>query len=338
LLLVEKNIPGFTDLIAFKELGTPLTIEHFTGRYHGSLYGVPATPMRYESRFLQAETDIKNLFLCGSDAASLGIMGALLGGVAAASRATGNFGFFKLMKYSKKTRKKRLRLSDSADLPDTGTKIETLLIEKEPAGGSVFRLVFRLPGFIKLYPGQHIKLKVAEFEWRAYSLAEIDEGKAALLIDTKFKGTGSNLVKSLNIGDRLTIRIPLTDYIFNSQNRDIIFFATSVGLAPIVSILGHLKKTGYKGRLKLFFGAPSEADIFVKPLLAEYEKNLEFEIVYCVDTPSDNKDLFSGYVTDAFIKQNLNVDSFDYYLCGNPFMVQNTVNMLKQKGASKVFW
>ncbi|MFN8491452.1 MAG: hypothetical protein U0350_27895 [Caldilineaceae bacterium] len=98
---VEARYPGFRQLVAYAELSTPLTIEHFTGHKNGGIYGLPATPERFRAPWLKPQTPVKNLLLTGADVASLGIMGALMGGVATASAVLGNFGFFQIVKAAK---------------------------------------------------------------------------------------------------------------------------------------------------------------------------------------------------------------------------------------------
>lgn len=96
--LVELHHAGFRRLIQYSELGTPLTFEHFTAAPLGSIYGYPGTPDRYRKHWLAPDTPIRNLYLTGSDAAMLGIMGALMGGVLTASRLLGSWGFFEIMR------------------------------------------------------------------------------------------------------------------------------------------------------------------------------------------------------------------------------------------------
>lgn len=84
LAFVEKHCPGFRDLVDYSELSTPLTIEGFTGHARGSIYSVPATPEKYQRRWFSVKTPVKNLLLTGADVCSLGIQGALMGGVFAA--------------------------------------------------------------------------------------------------------------------------------------------------------------------------------------------------------------------------------------------------------------
>lgn len=95
---VDRHYPGFRDLVEYSELATPLSFEHFTAAPSGTIYGYPATPDRYRKRWLGVATPVRNLFLTGTDVASLGLVGAMMGGVATASRLLGPLGFFKIMR------------------------------------------------------------------------------------------------------------------------------------------------------------------------------------------------------------------------------------------------
>ncbi len=96
--LVERQYPGFRDLVAYAELATPLTFEHFTGAPSGTIYGYPATPDKFRKSWLAPRTHIRNLYLTGTDASLLGVMGALMGGVATASTLLGPAGFLEIMR------------------------------------------------------------------------------------------------------------------------------------------------------------------------------------------------------------------------------------------------
>lgn len=98
----DKYIPGIKELTIYSELSTPLTIEYFTKWEKGSFYGVPVTPQRYKYSWMSPKTPIKNLYLTGSDAASLGVVGAMMGGVTSIAAIKGLTGFMKVMKEASK--------------------------------------------------------------------------------------------------------------------------------------------------------------------------------------------------------------------------------------------
>jgi all-trans-retinol 13,14-reductase len=86
---LEKHVPAVRGRIEYSELSTPLSTRHFANHEWGEVYGLAATPKRFQSRALQPRTPIRNLFLTGADAATAGVTGALAGGVLAASAILG---------------------------------------------------------------------------------------------------------------------------------------------------------------------------------------------------------------------------------------------------------
>jgi all-trans-retinol 13,14-reductase len=86
---VERNVPAVAGKIDHAELSTPLTTRHFMNYPQGEAYGLAATPERFRLRSLTPHTTIRNLYLTGQDVASLGVAGALFGGVIAASAVLG---------------------------------------------------------------------------------------------------------------------------------------------------------------------------------------------------------------------------------------------------------
>ena len=86
---LERQVPSVVGNIAFTELSTPVTTRHFMNYSHGEIYGIASTPARFAIRGLGARTPIRGLYLTGQDVSSLGVVGALYGGVISASVVLG---------------------------------------------------------------------------------------------------------------------------------------------------------------------------------------------------------------------------------------------------------
>ncbi|WP_433063486.1 2Fe-2S iron-sulfur cluster-binding protein [Dactylosporangium sp. CS-033363] len=82
---LERQWPGFRSAVAFAELGTPLSFEHYQDSARGSFYGLAATPQRLRSARAGCRTPVKGLFVAGQDAWGSGVVGALAGGLMAAN-------------------------------------------------------------------------------------------------------------------------------------------------------------------------------------------------------------------------------------------------------------
>ena len=86
---LERQVPSVVGNVAYTELSTPVTTRHFMNYDHGEIYGIASTPARFGIRGLGARTPIRGLYLTGQDVSSLGVVGALYGGVISASVALG---------------------------------------------------------------------------------------------------------------------------------------------------------------------------------------------------------------------------------------------------------
>jgi all-trans-retinol 13,14-reductase len=82
---LEQYVPALSGKIDYSELSTPLSTQHFMNHRNGEPYGLSITPARFHLRSLRPKTPIANLYLTGQDIVTLGVAGALTGGVATAS-------------------------------------------------------------------------------------------------------------------------------------------------------------------------------------------------------------------------------------------------------------
>ncbi|MBX7148799.1 NAD(P)/FAD-dependent oxidoreductase [bacterium] len=78
-------VPQVKGQIDYYELSTPLSTQHFCNYQKGEIYGIDHTPERFNLKWLKPQTPVKGLYLTGQDVASVGLTGALFGGVLTAS-------------------------------------------------------------------------------------------------------------------------------------------------------------------------------------------------------------------------------------------------------------
>ena len=76
--------------VVYKEVGTPLTFNHYIGSQRGEAYGLENSPIRFQDDdWLMPSTPIKNLYQSGQDITTLGITGAMMSGVLTANKVLG---------------------------------------------------------------------------------------------------------------------------------------------------------------------------------------------------------------------------------------------------------
>jgi all-trans-retinol 13,14-reductase len=80
-----RQVPILAGKIDYAELSTPLSTRHFMNYQHGEMYGLSGTTERFRLRCLTPKTSIRGLYLTGQDVTSLGVTGALFGGVLTSS-------------------------------------------------------------------------------------------------------------------------------------------------------------------------------------------------------------------------------------------------------------
>lgn len=81
---LNRHIPKLMSMVKYVELSTPLSTTHFTRAPMGAIYGLEATPERFTSPHIRTRTPFKGLYLAGGDVATLGVTGAMVGGILAA--------------------------------------------------------------------------------------------------------------------------------------------------------------------------------------------------------------------------------------------------------------
>ncbi|MEW6778094.1 MAG: FAD-dependent oxidoreductase, partial [Bdellovibrionota bacterium] len=82
--LLEKlygKLPQTRGKVAYHELSTPLSVQHFSNYAKGETYGLSHGPERFTQNFLRVRTPVDGLYLTGQDLVTCGVTAALMGGV-----------------------------------------------------------------------------------------------------------------------------------------------------------------------------------------------------------------------------------------------------------------
>jgi len=342
--LIEKYIPGFKELIVYKEVATPLTFKHFTGKEDGIFYGLPAIPARYKIKDLQVKTPVKNLYLTGTDVISNGILPALFSGMATVSFINGFFGIIKVMSkvFAYKPKKQKKHGIVDKIYHKYFDKEYGVLVKKRNVSSNLIELTFKFDKNLIFIPGQHIKINVAFSEWRAYSVAKVENSEITIVIDIRPAGHGSKFAQNVNIGDRSIFRMPITDLTYRKTDRDIAFIATGTGIVPFLHIIDEINKDKIKKNIKIFFGCMVESDNFIDQYINPYKDSLNIENIICVEKPISKiecgKGLYTGRVTDMIKEKISDYKKYDFYICGHPNMTESAVKLLRTMGADKIYY
>jgi phytoene dehydrogenase-like protein/NAD(P)H-flavin reductase len=323
LRLAETAIPGLTALVDYSELSTPLTVEHYTSHPGGQFYGLPATPQRFRSRLTGPATPVPGLFLAGQDAGCLGIVGAMMGGMAASCQVLGARGY-PMIQAALKTLAMRVPVAS-----ETGDKQGAVLVARRQLTPNIWELEFELASPVTSYvPGQFARLEVGEGEWRDYSIAGLEGRSVRFLISTRTGGHGSRFIESAAVGTRTRIELPLGSYTLVPNDHAKVFVATGTGLAPFLPMFRQLAGEGRLDRAVLLFGCRTAEEDITAGL-----GPLPGRVVRCVSRGTPPAGGLAGRVTAALGDFVFDPERTDFHLCGASAMVADARRVLEQRGA-----
>ena len=208
-------------------------------------------------------------------------------------------------------------------------------------------LHLRLPGpdgSITFKPGQYIQLEVPKFklskepEYRAFSIASSpkESGIIELYIGRVTKGIVSTYVHDyLKTGQEVVLRGPFGEFFYRETDRDMQLIATGTGLAPIMSILRHMRNENIPRTATLFFGTRNQKDLYCVEELRDLEKKLaSFTYIPTLsrEDAGSSWDGERGRVT-GLIEERISAGAnLDVYICGNADMVESCLEVLAKKG------
>ena len=199
---------------------------------------------------------------------------------------------------------------------------------------------------INFKPGQYVQLKAPKYKgnneevFRAYSIVSspYDKKHIELVIGYVPEGICTTYVHNfLKVKDKAVFNGPYGDFYYHDNQREMIFVAVGTGMAPIVSILHHLRENNISRKATFYFGARNVEDLFFLEEMKYFEENLyDFKFIPCLSRAKeeDGWNGEKGRVTNVLEKYLNNIDNIEAYLCGSPVMIDSVVKILKDKGLS----
>lgn len=240
------------------------------------------------------------------------------------------------------------------------SKINIKLVHKVNLLESITCLIFETNQELEFEPGQFLAIEVSPGVHRSYSLfhcspeapeyyqngiEEMQQGNyIGLMINTKPDGVGSHWARDIKLNEEFKAIGCNGRFTIRESTNPKVFVGTSTGIAPFIPMIKGLLESDPKEKVTLFFGALTAADDFAKTFFEKLKtKYSNFHMISCYDEfdkhlEDDNHKL--GRVT-SIIPSKLGegeYQSSDFYLCGNPFMVEATAKLLEEKGATNVYY
>jgi methane monooxygenase component C len=195
---------------------------------------------------------------------------------------------------------------------------------------------------IKFESGQFFDLEIpGTGTTRSYSPANISnyQGDLEFLIRIVDGGKFSEyLKKEAKVGQRLKVKGP--SGVFGLKENGFTpryFVAGGTGLAPILSMVRHMKEWGEPQKCVIYFGVNTEAEMFHLDELNQLAAEMPtLELRNCVWKCSDDWHCEKGSVVDILRRDLVETGAQpDLYLCGPPGMVDATFAVCADVGIPK---
>ena len=141
----------------------------------------------------------------------------------------------------------------------------------------------------------------------------------------------------------MKINGPYGDFRLSDTDAPIVCIAGGSGMAPIRSILHHMKNTDNKREAIYYFGANKVKELFYIDEMKTFEaelNNFQFEPVVATPEEEENWPGQIGLVTEAVQRDLKNASQCEAYLCGSPGMIDASIKILLELGMTeeKIFF
>ena len=188
------------------------------------------------------------------------------------------------------------------------------------------------PAFL---PGQYVNIDVpgGGGQHRSYSFSSHSgEQRVSFLIKHVPGGLMSSWLAGATLDGSLEMTGPLGSFYLRAVTKPILMLAGGTGLAPFLSMLESLARTGVSQPVHMLYGVTRDQDLVMVERLEEYAQRIPgFTFVTVVADPATAHPQ-KGYVTDHMLPEVLHDGGVDVYLCGPPPMVEAVQKYFKTAG------
>jgi Na+-transporting NADH:ubiquinone oxidoreductase subunit F len=224
-------------------------------------------------------------------------------------------------------------------------RYRTRLVSKKPLTYDTLGLRFELldPQEIEFVAGQYVQLESREYKGheaviRAYSISSPPSDRRHIELIVRLVPDGictTWIFNHLREGQDVFLSGPYGDFRLQPTDTPILFIAGGSGMAPIWSILCHMRETNNQRQARYFYGARTQADLYLVSELRQLEKELpDFNFIPALSREPEQSD-WSGErrrITKVIADQVPDAAPYEAYLCGSPGLVNACIDVLKAAG------
>ncbi|HYB50818.1 MAG TPA: FAD-dependent oxidoreductase [Burkholderiaceae bacterium] len=255
-----------------------------------------------------------------------GAVGAMMGGVAAASQVLGPNGHRRIMQ----------AINRGYAAPEIAAppahKTQTVLTKKTALMPTIWALQFQLDQPIDFLAGQYAGILVKDWEWRDDSIAGVQGTQISFLVSTRTGGDGSDLANAIQPGEKTQMELPLGIHTLENNDKRKVFVATGTGLAPFLPMFLQLKNSGRNGTAELCFGCRTRAQD-----INSHAEDILPRSVTCLSREEAKARKFAGRVSQGISQLAFGTAATDFHLFGSTEMVAICRMVLQQASALYIY-
>jgi NAD(P)H-flavin reductase/ferredoxin len=206
----------------------------------------------------------------------------------------------------------------------------------------VMQLMLSLPGGERMSfgAGQYLNIILEGGQQRSYSFANIPDNNALIELHVKLFPDGlftPRVFSSMQVGDSLLIEGPFGRFTLRPSQRPILLVATSVGYAPIKSIVEDALTRGIKRPMRLYWGVRHRDDLYAFEELERWQREHENFSFVPVLSRAEGTDWTgrTGHVDTAILEDFPDLRGYEVYICGSVQLVSNAVPAFLAHGLSE---
>lgn len=207
-----------------------------------------------------------------------------------------------------------------------------ILVSKKTLTSDVFELIYEAENDFEIIPWQFITFLLPKTGFgRAYSVLYKDGRKCFFIIKRLENGRGwSKEICDYEEGIILKWVGPVGHFVDSKKDVSKLYIGTWTGMVPLYFLVRSLLESGFQKNLKVILGNRTFEDLYYLDKFQEFKEkysNFDFEVFLS----REEVDWYNRWYVGDFLTWE-NIEKFsEYYLCGNPNMVDEVVLKLQSQ-------
>jgi len=190
-------------------------------------------------------------------------------------------------------------------------------------------------GALKYKPGQFMILSLPGYGEAPFTFSSCPAKDGRFQISVKKIGSLTQAMHELGKNDAVGVRGPYGNSfpLDEMKNKDILFVAGGIGMAPLRSAIQHVFKNRKDyGKVEIIYGARTPQDMVYKEEIETWRNVPDTDIQLTVDMPDNAWGGACGVVCVLFPKIKLSPKNTITILCGPPVMIKFAIKDILKLG------